>query len=209
MGNRTRMLRVKPELSSATPVCPGASHPPIAVHLGGLIWRHPDVQPGLELSEVIVDTCPVQRLQTASRTWCLAAWTGRCLSHVQSAPGATVAPLPAAQVPFHSAGSCDSTPRTSSSCSPGWLCPHSCTSSPGKPFTPVGVSRLPRPKTGSQSILLYVGQVPKEAHGRGYRFPSPNLTWGSRVSKRPPRQGASLWLSTPPHLKNHSSPSVG
>lgn len=111
--------------------------------------------------------------------------------------------------PFHSAGSCDRTPRTSSSCNPGWLCPHSCTSSPGKPFTPVGVSLLPRPKTGSQSILLYVGQVPKEAHGRGYRFPSPNLTWDSRVSKRPPWQGASLWLSTPPHLKNHSSPSVG
>lgn len=96
MGNRTRMLRVKPELSSATPVSPGASHPPVAVHLGGLLWRHPDVQPGLELSEVIVDTCPVQRLQTASRTWGLAAGTGRCLSHVQSAPGATVAPLPAA-----------------------------------------------------------------------------------------------------------------
>lgn len=192
---------MKPELSSATPASPGASHPPVAVHLGGLLWGYPDVQPGLELSKVIVDTCPVQCLQTTSRGWGLVAGAGWCLSHVQSAPGAIVAPLPPTRVPFHSVGSCDRTPRNSSSCNPEWLCPHSCTSSPGKPFTLVGVSLLPRPKTGSQSILLYVGQAPKEAHDRGYLFPSPNLTWGSRVSKRPPQQGASLWLSTPPHLK--------
>lgn len=78
---------MKPELSSAVLVSPGASHPPVAVHLGGLLWGHASVQPGLKLREVIVDTCPVQCLQIAFKGWGLVAGAGQCLRHVQSSRG--------------------------------------------------------------------------------------------------------------------------
>lgn len=84
---QTRMPCVEPRPSSAALVSPGASHPPIPVHLGGLLWGHASIQPGLEPSEVVVDTCPVQCLQIASKGWGLVAGARRCLRHVQSSPG--------------------------------------------------------------------------------------------------------------------------
>lgn len=79
--------------------------------------------------------------------------------------------------------------------------------SPGQTFTLVGVSPLPRPKTGSPGILLYVGQVPKEAHDRDYHFPSPNLTWGPMVSIT---AGGQPLAQPPSHTpQKHTSPSVG
>lgn len=162
LGNQTRMLCVKPELASAALVSPWGISPSRCCPLGRLLLETRQGPAWLGAQRGHCGHMPSTVSSNCIQGLGACCW-GRAVP--QTCPilsRAIVAPLPRARVPLYSASGCDRTPTNSSFRNPEWICRCSCSS--GKTFTLVGVSPLPRPMTDSQGNLLYVDQVPEEAH---------------------------------------------